>query len=87
MNANITINQNLLITRDGELTDEFEPTKWDLAANIIKSKAQKAREDLKLELQMIAFDTVHRTNYRKIRHQIVEKQKRLQFEDKIGLCR
>lgn len=38
-----------------------------------------------LELKMAIFDTVHGTNYRSIRHSLIEEQRRKKFEQSIGL--
>lgn len=39
----------------------------------------------RLEVRMAVFDTLHGTNYRKIRHDLIEKRCRETFEASIGL--
>jgi hypothetical protein len=39
----------------------------------------------RLEVRMAVFDTLHGTNYRRIRHDLIEQQKRERFEKSIGL--
>lgn len=58
-----------------------EPT----APNIVLEGLGRAVEHVKLEARMIVFDAFHRTNYRAIRHELVEQQKRRDFEASIGL--
>lgn len=58
-----------------------EPT----APNIVLEGLGRAVEHVKLEARMIVFDAFHRTNYRAIRHELVEQQKREKFEQSIGL--
>lgn len=41
--------------------------------------------NIKLETRMVVFDKLHGTNYREVRHSLVEKQRREKFEQSIGL--
>jgi hypothetical protein len=41
--------------------------------------------NIKLETRMVVFDKLHGTNYREVRHALVEKQRREKFEQSIGL--
>lgn len=38
-----------------------------------------------LETKMFAFDRLHGTNYRDIRHELIEQERRRKFEQSIGL--
>lgn len=55
------------------------------APNIVLQGLGRAVEHVKLEARMIVFDAFHRTNYRAVRHELVEQQKRRDFEASIGL--
>lgn len=85
--ANIENNHTILtITRDGEdVTEEYAPSRWEQAGEIVKDGLVRALDNVKLEARMIAFDAIHRTHYRRIRHQLLEEQKRMAFAEEIGL--
>ena len=55
------------------------------APNVVLAGLGRAVEAVKLETRMFVFDALHRTNYRAIRHELVEQQKRRDFEASIGL--
>lgn len=59
--------------------DEVTPS------NIVLNSIGKALEAIKLETRMFVFDALHGTNYRQIRHDLVEQEKRRKFEESIGL--
>lgn len=71
----------LQITRDGQVTNEFQPTIADAAV----SHVQAAVGALSLQVRMFTFDTLHGTNYRSIRNQLVEQKRREEFVKSIGL--
>lgn len=81
MKAINTNNPEITITRDGEVTNEFQPTIADAAV----SHVQAAVGALSLQVRMFTFDTIHGTNYRSIRNQLVEQKKREEFVKSIGL--
>ena len=58
-----------------------EPT----TPNVVLEGLNRAVEHVKLETRMFVFDAVHKTNYRAIRHDLVELEKRRKFEASIGL--
>lgn len=55
------------------------------APNVVLAGLGRAVEHVRLETRMFVFDALHRTNYRAIRHELVEQQKRRDFEASIGL--
>lgn len=55
------------------------------APNIVLAGIGRAVEAVKLETRMFVFDALHRTNYREIRHGLIEQEKRRKFEASIGL--
>lgn len=74
----------LQITRDGEVTQEFQPEPPTLAENALNG-LHSAIGHIRLETRMIVFDALHGTNYREIRHQLVLEKKRKAFEESIGI--
>lgn len=60
---------------------EGDPT----PTNVVLEGLGRAVEAVKLEARMIIFDAVHGTDYRRIRHELVEQQKRQAFEESIGI--
>lgn len=85
MNANIQHNQNFIITRDGAVTDEFEPSAAYKALQLVAAGMKQFMDNVSLEARMAAFDVLHGTHYRAIRHKLIEQQKRAAFERSIGL--
>jgi hypothetical protein len=55
------------------------------APNVVLAGLGRVVDAAKLEVRMLAFDALHGTNYRAIRHDLVEKEKRARFEQSIGL--
>lgn len=55
------------------------------APNMVIEGISRALEHVKLETRMFVFDAIHKTNYREIRHNLVEADKRRKFETSIGL--
>lgn len=47
--------------------------------------ARNFASNVKLEAKMAAFDFWHGTNYRIVRHELIEQERRRQFEQSIGL--
>lgn len=87
MNA-ITYNQpKINVYMDGELTKEFEPSLIDKLNDYLKRTTYHLSAYLAQEVQMIIFDTLHGTHYRRTKHRLARKQKRLEFEARIGLVR
>lgn len=41
--------------------------------------------NIKLEAKMAAFDMIHDTNYRQVRHNLIEQKRRERFEQSIGV--
>lgn len=85
--------RNFVITLDDEMVTMFDP---DTITNTSPTATQKARRSLirtlngiyanaKLESRMVAFDALHGTNYRQIRHNLVLLNKCERFERSIGI--
>jgi hypothetical protein len=55
------------------------------APNVVLAGLGRAVEAVKLETRMFVFDALHNTNYRAVRHELVEQEKRRKFEASIGL--
>jgi hypothetical protein len=62
-----------------------EPTGLEVARGMVVSGISRAVEHVKLETRMIAFDALHNTNYRAVRHNLIAQRKREAFERSIGL--
>jgi len=76
----------LQITYDGELVNnDFMPSKLDTARQKAINSLRGLGINFKLEARMLAFDALHGTSYRTIRHELVEQKKRAAFEKSIGL--
>jgi len=86
MEQNKHLPQNFTIMQDGEVVNAaYEPSRLELARESVLNGISRAIDHVKLETRMVAFDALHGTNYRTIRHELVEKQKRERFEASIGL--
>lgn len=47
----------------------------------------KALGSVKLEARMFVFDTLHGTNYRRVRHDLMKQKRCAEFEASIGISR
>jgi len=52
---------------------------------ILVNAASNFAHNVALEAKMATFDTLHGTNYRIVRHELIEQQRRERFEHSIGL--
>lgn len=48
---------------------------------------KRAQLRMKLEARMLAYDALHRTQYRKLYHAVLARDRNAAFEKKIGLVR
>lgn len=72
--------------QDGEvINDQYMPSRLELARAGVVNGIARAIDHVRLETRMVAFDALHGTNYRTIRHELVEQKRRAQFEKSIGL--
>ena len=81
-------NTNIQILRDGRPDYEYmptPPTALEQAASIITSSIAKVTGKLVLEARMIAYDTMHSTNYREIKHEVTRRDREQRFIASIGL--
>lgn len=83
MNKTPTIEQ-LVITRDGEVTHEFEPTALQTAAQDVSKVLGNVWSNLVGEVRVGAYDVLHDTDYLTVKHDEVRKQARERFETSIG---
>lgn len=76
-------------THEYEVGTEFvfnaEPTQLEIARTAALQGLQHVIENIRLETRMFVFDALHGTNYRQIRHDLVEQRRRRDFEASIGL--
>lgn len=83
------MSQETQIHKEYEIGTEFvfnaEPGVVDAARMAAIEGLQRVVSNVRLETRMLVFDALHGTNYRQIRHELVERQKRERFERSIGL--
>lgn len=76
---------NFVVVQDGKVIYDSTPTAVDLARERLVEQVAGLFGNIKLEARMAAFDALHKTNYRRIRHELMEQKKREAFEASIGL--
>jgi hypothetical protein len=79
------ITQTPQIKNEVEVGTEYTFNTAPEAPNMVLQGLGRVVDHIKLETRMIAFDALHRTNYRQIRHELVAQKKREEFEQSIGL--
>lgn len=80
--------ETFVVTRDGEVDEQLSvlpPTGLEAVAEHVQAAFQRFTGNIALQTRMAVFDTIHGTNYRRIRNELVEQQKREQFERSIGI--
>lgn len=85
---NETLQKPFIVERDGEIDRELSvlpPTGLEAAAEQVRSGLQRLTGNISLQARMATFDAFHGTHYRRIRNELMEQQKRRQFERSIGL--
>lgn len=82
-NTNETL-QTFEVYRDGILDEELTNTGPTLTDHVLDG-LQGAVAAVKLQTRMFVYDSLHHTNFRAIRHDLVRKQKEAQFVESIGL--
>lgn len=75
----------LEITRDGQPTNEFEPTAIEALQAAFKSTTQQFTANARMQARMALYDALHRTQYRRIRNELARKKRNEKFEKSIGL--
>lgn len=81
---------NLAVYRDGELAAEYlppVPTALEQAASLVTGSIAKLAGKVVLEARMIAYDGIHGTNYRAIKHEVTRREREDKFISSIGLMR
>lgn len=79
-----------IVERDGQLDTELSvlpPTGLEIASVQVRDTFQRMAGHIALQTRMAVFDTIHHTNYRHIRNELVEQHKRERFERSIGIER
>jgi len=83
------MSQEIQTSREYEIGTEFvfnaEPGAIEMARTAALEGLQRVVSNVRLETRMLVFDALHGTNYRQIRHNLAEQQKRERFEASIGL--
>lgn len=76
--------KTFIVVRDGEIDKELSviPKKPGLKEHVSSLTAA-----INLQLEMIRYDLVHGTNYRKIRNDLVREKRNRAFEARIGIER
>jgi len=74
-----------LVTEDGEHYYQAIPSVAEIATEALASRVAAVKSNIALEVRMFAFDLVHRTNFRQVRHELVEQRRQEQFAESIGL--
>lgn len=77
---------NFTVYRDNAPDPDFTP-EAPTAATIVLNKLHSAIEQVKLETALIAFDALHKTNYRTIRHDLIAAKRNADWEARIGIVR
>lgn len=85
MNEKHNTLQNFTIIQDGEIVTPAEANAIENIAETVLGGVGRAISTLRLESRMFVFDTLHGTNYRQVRHELVEQKRRAAFEASIGL--
>ena len=81
---------NIQILRDGQPDYDYMPsvpTALEQAASVITSSIGKLASKAVLEARMIAYDAIHDTNYRTIKHEVTRRDREERFIASIGLIR
>ncbi len=83
------MNEKTQTPREHEIGTQFvfnaDPGAMELARTAAIEGLQRVVSHVKLESRMLVFDTLHGTNYRQIRRELVAQKKRERFEASIGL--
>lgn len=79
-----TNSEQLVITRDGEVTHEFEPSALQTAAIGVSQVLATIWSNLKDEVRVGAYDALHGTDYLASKHDEINRQAQERFEASIG---
>lgn len=79
--------KNFIVIQDGKVIYDSTPTAVDKARERLIEQVNGIYANIRLEARMWTFDKLHGTNYREIRHALIEEKRRAQFEKSIGLER
>ncbi len=77
-----------IVERDGEIDTDLSvlpATGLEAVVDRVQNGTKAFVCNIALQTRMTVFDARHGTDYRHIRNQLVEQQKRHQFEQSIGL--
>ncbi len=77
-----------IVTQDNEFVPELSvlpPSPVEVALTHVGNAVGRFTGAVALQARMAVFDTLHGTNYRHIRNELVEQKRRENFEKSIGL--
>lgn len=80
--------EQFIVMRDGEIDTELSvlpPSGIERVALKIREGVSRFGGHVAMQTRMAVFDTLHGTNYRTIRNELVEQKRRQEFEHSIGL--
>jgi hypothetical protein len=83
MNAN-TYTKPFIVKREGEIDEDLSILKPKVTIKDILGDSVK---NSRLQAKMFVYDTLHRTQYRRIRNKLVQERRNREFESSIGLAR
>lgn len=84
----IEIKQTFIVERDGQLDTDLSnlpPTGMEALVDNARTAVAGFVGNIGLQARMAVFDALHDTNYRQIRNELIEQQKRTEFEKRIGI--
>lgn len=79
--------KNFVVIQDGKVIYDSTPTATDVVRERLLEQVGTIYGNIKLEARVALFDALHGTNYRRIRHELLEEQRVRAFERSIGLER
>lgn len=80
MNANINIQpKNFIVTIDGEVSKELSQI------TRLPRTLDRVYTGVQLQAEMLMYDLLHGTNYRRIRNTLARQERNRRFEARLGL--
>lgn len=85
MKAINTNNPEITITRDGQVTNEFQPSPLEASVSHVQAIISRFTGNVALQARMAVYDARSGTNYREIRNNLARQKRDQEFERSIGL--
>lgn len=82
MNKNTNNLPNFQVYEDGEL---LQPSLTERLQSHVEATISRFTGNIALQARMAVYDTLHGTNYRQVRNQLVREQRNQEFERSVGL--